>query len=129
MNCDPRITTLAREAIRFLFAALVLSALQLNGAAWEELYDPFRIRTIYLQMESGSWGAVVSDSDFDDPQNAVLWTDGEASIPVTVKRKSDPAVGQKVSVKIDINARAPGQTWHGVKKLSLENGADGGLVK
>lgn len=99
------------------------------AAAWPDIYDPFRVRTINLQMESGSsWGAVVSDADFNNPQNALLWTDDETPIQVTVKRKSDPAVGQKVSVKIDINARVPGQTWHGVKKLSLENGADGGGV-
>jgi hypothetical protein len=99
-------------------------------ADWPDLYDPLRVRTLHLQMEPGSsWGAVVSDSDFNNPQNALLWTDAEAPIAVTVKRKSDPAIGQKVSVKIDINARVPGQTWHGVKKLSLENGAEGGLVK
>src|SRR5687768_7011881 len=91
-------------------------------ADWPDLYDPLRVRTLYLQMEAGSsWGAVVSDSDFNNPQNALLWTDGEAPIAVTVKRKSDPAIGQKVSVKIDVNARVPGQSWHGVKKLSLEN--------
>ena len=112
-----------------LFATLASSSHHLEAAAWEELYDPLRVRTIYLRMESGNWSSVVSDSDFDDPQNAQLWTDEEFPIAVTVKRKSDPAVGQKVSVKIDINARVPGQTWHGVKKLSLENGAEGGLVK
>ncbi|MCI0362830.1 MAG: chitobiase/beta-hexosaminidase C-terminal domain-containing protein, partial [Phycisphaerales bacterium] len=103
----------------------------LNAAdGWPELYDPFQVRTIYLQMEAGSsWSAVVSDADFNNPQNALLWADGETPIQVTVKRKSDPAIGQKVSVKIDINARVPGQEWHGVKKLSLENGADGGIVK
>jgi hypothetical protein len=99
-------------------------------ADWPDVYDPFRVRTIYLQMEmGGNWGSVVSDSDFNNPQNALLWTDEETPIQVTVKRKSDPAIGQKVSVKIDINARVSGQTWHGVKKLSLENGAEGGLVK
>jgi hypothetical protein len=99
-------------------------------AEWPDLYDPLRVRTIHLQMESGgSWGSVVSDNDFDNPQNALLWTEEESPIQVTVKRKSDPAIGQKVSVKVDINARVPGQTWHGVKKLSLENGAEGGLVK
>lgn len=106
-------------------------AASLEGAdeQWPALYDPFRVRTLYLQMESSGWSSVVNDSDFDSPQNARLWTDGEPSIPVTVKRKSDPAIGQKVSVKIDVNARTPGTEWHGVEKLSLENGAEGGLVK
>ncbi len=116
--------------LRLFVAFLGVMVLQGARADWPDLYDPFQIRTLHLQMESGSsWGSVVSDSDFNNPQNALLWTDEETPIQVTVKRKSDPAVGQKVSVKIDINARVPGQTWHGVKKLSLENGADGGIVK
>lgn len=111
-------------------ATLVLIGTGAAADSWSEVYDPFRVRTLHLQMEAGSsWGAVVSDSDFDNPQNAQFWTEAEAPIAVTVKRKSDPAVGNKVSVKIDINARVPGQRWHGLKKLSLENGAEGGLVK
>jgi hypothetical protein len=113
-----------------LFAVFVFGAAVLGARAdWPDIYDPFQVRTLYLQMETGSWGAVVSDNDFDDPQDAQFWTDGEPPIPVTVKRKSDPAIGQKVSVKIDINARNPGKEWHGLEKLSLENGAEGGLVK
>ena len=114
-----------RPLLMFAFGAIALVA----RAEWPSLYDPFVVRTLYLQMETGGWGAVVSDNDFDDPQNAQFWTDGEPPIPVTVKRKSDPAIGQKVSVKIDLNARRPGEEWHGVEKLSLENGAEGGLVK
>jgi hypothetical protein len=120
---------LACVNITLFFAAVAFSTSRLGADGWQELYNPFRVQTIYLQMESSGWGAVVSDTDFDDPQNAQLWADGESPVAVTVKRKSDPAVGQKVSVKIDINARVPGQTWRGVKKLSLENGAEGGLVK
>jgi hypothetical protein len=122
------------RALQTLVSSLcfVLTGLSVQSvrADWPDLYEPLRVRTLYLQMESGSsWGAVVSDADFNNPQNALFWTDAETPIAVTVKRKSDPAIGQKVSVKIDINARVPGQTWHSVKKLSLENGAEGGLVK
>ncbi len=129
-NRSPSAFALTRGFLPVLIAFASIPFVQGAQDDWQDLYDPFRIRTIHLQMESGSsWGSVVSDSDFNNPQNALLSTDDETPIPVTVKRKSDPAVGQKVSVKIDINARVPGQTWHGVKKLSLENGADGGIVK
>ena len=132
MNCSPGAPSRSHvrwDVLLLLFVVAALAPYRVQAATWEELYDPFRVRTIYLEMESGNWGSVVSDSDFDNPQNAQLWTGDELPIAVTVKRKSDPAIGQKVSVKIDINERVPGQTWHGVKKLSLENGADGGLVK
>ena len=113
--------------------ALFLLAAAAHAVAdddWPDVYDPFRVRTLYLQMEpDSSWNAVVNDSDFSNPQNALFWTDEEIPIAITVKRKSDPAVGNKVSVKLDINARVAGQRWHGLKKLSLENGAEGGLVK
>src|SRR5688572_28676867 len=75
-------------------ATLVLIGTGVAADSWPEVYDPFRVRTLHLQMESGSsWGAVVSDSDFDNPQNAQFWMEAEAPIAVTVKRKSDPAVG------------------------------------
>ena len=115
-----------------IIAVCLLAAVGHAMAAddWPQAYDPFRVRTLYLQMEAdSSWQAVVNDTSFDNPQNALFWTEGEPPIAVTVKRKSDPAVGNKVSVKIDINARVSGQRWHGLKKLSLENGAEGGLVK
>jgi hypothetical protein len=119
-----------RALTQIIPVALAFVASAAFADAWPEVYDPFRVRTLYLQMESGSsWGAVVSDNDFDNPQDAQFWTEDETPIAVTVKRKSDPAVGNKVSVKIDMNARVAGQRWHELEKLSLENGAEGGLVK
>jgi hypothetical protein len=35
----------------------------------------------------------------------------------------------KVGIKVDINEYVDGQTWHGLTKLSLENGADSGVVE
>jgi hypothetical protein len=102
--------------LRPLFVCVFGTVALCAKAEWPELYDPFVVRTLYLQMETGGWGAVVSDSDFDDPQNAQFWTDGEAPIPVTIKRKSDPAIGQKVSVKIDLNARVP--AWNSMASKS-----------
>src|SRR5688572_20967888 len=96
---------------------------------WPEVFDPFRVLTLHLQMSSGDWSAVQADADFNDPRPAQFWAEGESPIAVTVKRKSDPALGPKVSLKIDINDSVPGQSWHDLKKLSLENGAEGGIVK
>src|SRR5688572_27874033 len=95
-----------RQPFQWLILPIgICLATSLEGAdeQWPALYDPFRVRTLYLQMESSGWSSVVNDGVFNSPRNAQLWTDGEPSIPVTVKRKSDPAIGQKVSVKIDVN--------------------------
>jgi spore coat protein CotH len=60
---------------------------------------------------------------------AWFWADGEQAIQVTIRRKSSralPSEGNpiKVSWKVDINQIVDGQKWHGLTKLSLENGAD-----
>src|SRR5687768_7109171 len=76
------------DKMRALARILAVLLAFLGGAAafaesWPEIYDPFRVRTLYLQMESGSsWGAVVSDGDFDNPQNAQFWIEDEAPIAV-----------------------------------------------
>jgi hypothetical protein len=96
---------------------------------WPEVFNPFRVLNLHLQMDSGDWSAVQNDTSFTDERPGQFWADGETPVAVIVKRKSDPALGPKVSLKIDINDTVPGQSWHGLKKLSLENGAEGGIVK
>ena len=93
---------------------------------WPEVFDPFQVTTIYLQIDPTDWNIVRSDTSLTIKKNATLWADTETPIAVTVKRKSDPAfpseaTPDKVSLKIDINALVPGQEWRGLKKLSLEN--------
>jgi hypothetical protein len=63
----------------------------------------------------------------------MLSTGSETPILVTVRRKSgDPLTGTpvftKVALKIDVNALVPGQLWHGLSKLSLENGDDTDVI-
>lgn len=46
-----------------------------------------------------------------------------------MRRKSSRDLGSKVSIKIDINQIVDGQKWRSLSKLSLENGADNGVVE
>ena len=80
-------------------------------------------------MAAGDWSTVRQDESLSISKPAQLWTGTETPVAVTVKRKSDPALGSKVSLKIDINAAVPGQKWHGVQKLSLENGSGNSAIK
>jgi spore coat protein CotH len=61
----------------------------------------------------------------------MFWADGDTDEPVpklvSVRRKSADALGDKVSLKIDINEYVD-QKWNGVKKLSVENGDDVDVV-
>ncbi len=125
---------------------LVLASLRLSAdEPWPSLFDPFRVQTIYIQIDPSKWNAIKHDTNYYDPARNIrepcqLWMDGdtapnspETSITVQIRRKSDPALPdegspEKVSLKIDVNEYVPGQSIRGVKKLSLENGAGGNGV-
>ena len=57
-----------------------------------------------------------------------FWEDGETPICVSLRRKSGDPLGNpgdpKIALKIDTNEIVPGTRWHGLRKISLENGDD-----
>lgn len=119
---------------------LVLSASLLSvpraGAqvpSWPGIFDVFTMHTLNLSMNGNDWQTVQNDSSLSIEVPALFWTGNEAPITVTVRRKSATALTgaqgfKKVSLKIDVNALVSGQSWHGLKKLSLENGDDQDVV-
>ena len=131
---------------RLIPLLLVLSPARADEA-WPAIFDPFDVKTIYLQLDPQKWDAIRHDTNFYDPvlnlrEPCQLWMSGdsppnsfETSITVEVRRKSDPALPseadpQKVSLKIDVNEFVKGQSLGGLKKLSLENGGGGnGVLK
>lgn len=123
-----------------------LSSAQTPAVAdWPDLYDPFTLLSIDLEMAPGDWSTIVADTTFDIEVPAMFSAEDEAPILVSVRRKSATRLGRdKVSLKIDINeyhgkdefggdlCEIDGgfadpvcvSKWHGVKKLSIENGDD-----
>jgi hypothetical protein len=85
-------------------------------------------------MNEADWAAVQADEDpFEDERPAWFWSEGEEPnmMRVAVRRKSadpiSPAWGggpDKIGLKIDINQYDANNVWHGLKKISLENGDD-----
>jgi hypothetical protein len=113
-------------------AALVLSVAAsqpVHAQIWPQLYDPMVVLTLDLTVSAQDWDTVRRDTTFTTYVPAYLSMPGEPSILVAVRRKSSVALPkpgggpEKVSLKIDINLFVE-QSWHGVKKLSLENGGD-----
>ena len=99
---------------------------------WPEVFDPAILRTLNLQMTSQDWDFIRRDLT-ETYRPGWLSADGEAPIAVAIRRKSSRALPSesnpiKVGLKVDINEYVDGQTWHGLTKLSLENGADSGVV-
>lgn len=80
-------------------------------------------------MDPVDWDIVRFDLSNEIEVPALFSADGEAPILVSVRRKSSRALPSesdpiKVGLKIDINEYVDGQLWHGLAKLSLENGGD-----
>ena len=123
-------------------AALTLAVTSIGAVAqpaaavsedWPAAFDPAVLRSLNLQMTTQDWDFVRKDLT-ETYRPGWLSADGDAPINVAVRRKSSRALPSesnpiKVGLKIDINEYVDGQTWHGLTKLSLENGADSGVVE
>jgi hypothetical protein len=130
-------------------ASLTVLAGLVCAQDWPEVFDPTILLTLNIQMDPCDLNTVLNDETFDIELPAWFWADDEESnkIWVSVRRKSgDPIDANdhtKISFKIDINEYHiddpcdpcfPGhpdsvEMWHGLKKLSLENGDDNNVLK
>jgi hypothetical protein len=121
---------LAAAAVALAAPAGVASA---QVGAYPDPYDPARLLTFNIVMDAADWETVRFDLTYDIEVPAMFWAAEEPPILVSVRRKSadglpselDP---RKISMKVDINEYVGDQVWHGVKKLSLENGDDVNVV-
>jgi len=115
---------------------------------WPDVFDPTLLMTLNIQMDPCDLNTILGDTTYDIELPAWFWANGEENekIWVSVRRKSgDPIPAgdhTKISFKIDINEYHiddpcdpcfPGhpdsvETWHGIKKLSLENGDDNNVL-
>lgn len=119
---------------------------------WPGLYDPFTMLTFNLVMAPGDWGKIVKDRTYEIEVPALFWATEDGNDPpilVSVRRKSATTLGKdKISLKIDINEYTVEddfgddvcdgnygftdptcvEKWHGVKKMSLENGDDSNVI-
>ncbi|MHC4442009.1 MAG: CotH kinase family protein [Planctomycetota bacterium] len=111
----------------------VLGSSPVQAQSWPGIFDPTQLLTLNLTMNPADWDTIRFDLTFDIDVSAQFWADGESPITVAVRRKSCTALPDeidpfKISLKIDINKIVSGQEWHGLKKLSLENGDDVDVV-
>jgi hypothetical protein len=121
----------------YLMTAIIVLLMGGRSAAqvadWPDVFDPLALHRLYLEMDPDDWLVIQNDQTFELEMPALFWADGEDPLLVAVRRKSASALTEdprfiKVSLKIDINEYVVGQTWHGLHKLSLENGDDQDVV-
>jgi spore coat protein CotH len=119
------------RTILILVAAVVAAAVMAAPAqaqSWPAVFEPSQVLTFNLDMDQDDWETIRDDETNEIEVPAQFWADGEAPMLVSVRRKSSVAVGDKVGLKIDINEFVDGQKWHGLVKLSLENGDEDGPI-
>ncbi len=102
--------------------------------AWPDVFNPFQILSLNLQLDQQDWDTIRHDLTNEIEVPAMFWADGETPILVSVRRKSSRALPSeanpiKVGLKIDVNELVDGQKWRSLTKVSLENGADSGVVR
>ena len=89
------------------------------------VYNPDQLLDFHLTMAAGDWSTVRSDSTNSVYAPADLRCGDGPTISVGVRRKrSGSAI--KPGLKVDINHYVAGQAFHGLKKLSWENGISEG---
>ena len=82
---------------------------------WPDIFDPAQLLTLNLTIDPADWATIQNDTSFSIEVPAQFWLTGEASILISVRRKSDPELAaaagfDKVSLSLDINDFVPGQT-------------------
>ena len=117
-----------------LVMVFVLTASGANAQAWPDVFNPFQILTLNLQLADQDWDTIRHDTTNEIEVPAWFWADGETPILVSVRRKSSRALPSeadpiKIGLKIDVNELVDGQRWRDLTKVSLENGADSGVVQ
>ena len=78
-----------------------------------------------LRVTMSGWSSLKADMTNSTMFEAQLSCGGSAPITIGIRRKRSGG-DAKPGVKIDVNEYVPGQTWFGLKKLSLENGISEG---
>jgi spore coat protein CotH len=111
-----------------LAASAVLTA-PAQAQTWPDVFDPYQLATLDLELNPQDWDTIRFDTTNEIEVPAAFGASGEEPILVSVRRKSSRALPseadpRKIGLKIDINEFVDGQEWHGLVKLSLENGAD-----
>jgi hypothetical protein len=119
-----------KSASALIACAVLLSAADARAQSptYASLYDPLHVDNLNLEMTPADWAFVQGDTTLSVEKPAWLSADGESKLLVAVRRKSESVIGEKISLKIDINEYFDQNTWHGVKKLSLENGFDTDVI-
>jgi hypothetical protein len=89
------------------------------------VYHPDRVHEYDIKLTEADWAALRADTTNDVYFPAEMRCGDGAPLAVGIRRKRSGGT-LKIGFKIDINWQVEGQTFFGLKKLSLENGISEG---
>ena len=75
-----------------LVMVFVFTASSANAQAWPDVFNPFQILTLNLQLSDQDWDTIRHDTTNEIEVPALFWADGETPILVSVRRKSSRAL-------------------------------------
>lgn len=84
MNSILRVSALA--------TILFIAAPGTYAQAWPDVFNPFQILTLNLQLAEQDWDTIRHDTTNEIEVPALFWADGESPILVSVRRKSSRAL-------------------------------------
>ena len=77
--------------VLMLLIVLLIAAPGAFAQAWPDVFDPFQILTLNLQLSEQDWDTIRHDLTNEIEVPASFWADGESPILVSVRRKSSRA--------------------------------------
>lgn len=115
-------------------AVLPLSADALADR-YDSLFPDDRVQTVRILMPQSDWDSMRADPRAKEYFRSDIWFDGQVVKNVAVRTKGNSSLMQgsangKFGLKVDFNFFNADQTYHGIKKLSFNNGfSDPTLMK
>jgi spore coat protein CotH len=92
------------------------------------VFNPDQVLDYYIEMAPGDFTAMLADQTNSIYFPAQLACGDQAPISVGIRRKRSGGT-VKVGLKIDVTQLVAGQSYYGLRKLSLENGVSEGSTE
>src|SRR5688572_4590476 len=78
--------------VSVLLMVLLIATPGAFAQAWPDVFNPFQILTLNLQLTDQDWDTIRHDTTNEIEVPAMFWADGESPILVSVRRKSSRAL-------------------------------------
>lgn len=87
---------------------------------WPEIFNPWIVQRLDLEMPSTTWTALLNTSSSCAPEHYdATFVDGASTFGVKVWAKAGTRSANKITIRVDFNAVDDDVQWRGLQKLNL----------